>query len=473
MTTGHDLWDAEVWSVFITFFALLAAMFIANCLLRSFKALRRALIPSPVLGGFLLLLFCEAWRAATGTPLLNAGTLETITYHGLGLGFAAVSLKTVEKVKGRRAQRDVFNSSLITVSGYVLQGIVGLILSFGLFYVLGSWPAAGILIPMGFGQGPGQAYNWGHTYEASWGFTNGTSFGLTVAALGYVAASIGGIIYLNILRKKGDKRTLARGEEQHEVITAEMLGSPDELPVSGSMDKFTVQFALVFIAYAIAYGVMSVLSSMCDAAGGFLVTTGKPTFWGFNFIFGAIAAILVRSVLSGLQKKKVLKKKYINNFMLDRISGLMFDMMVVAAIGAIDLSAFERREFVIPLLLICAVAGVLTYFFVRRACKLLFPAYADEEFLAMYGMLTGTASTGVIMLREIDPRFETPACRNLIYQALWTMLLGCPLMLVMGLVAKSTTWLLITLGILTAMFVIFQLLIKNAVRINSKRTDGD
>ena len=33
-----------------------------------------------------------------------------------------------------------------------------------------------------------------------------------------------------------------------------------------------------------------------------------------------------------------------------------------------------------------------------------------------HGMLTGTASTGVILLREIDGNFKTPAADNLVYQ---------------------------------------------------------
>lgn len=55
---------------------------------------------------------------------------------------------------------------------------MGLVVTIGLYYLIDSFFASGILLPMGYGQGPGQAYNWGHTYEVSYGFTNGTSFGL-------------------------------------------------------------------------------------------------------------------------------------------------------------------------------------------------------------------------------------------------------------------------------------------------------
>ena len=47
----------------------------------------------------------------------------------------------------------------------------------------------------------------------------------------------------------------------------------------------------------------------------------------------------------------------------------------------------------------------------------------------MYGMLTGTASTGIILLREIDGEFETPAADNMVYQNFPAIVFGFPMML--------------------------------------------
>lgn len=44
----------------------------------------------------------------------------------------------------------------------------------------------------------------------------------------------------------------------------------------------------------------------------------------------------------------------------------------------------------------------------------------------MYGMLTGTASTGIILLREIDKDFKTPAADNLVYQNSPAIVFGFP-----------------------------------------------
>ncbi len=159
----------------------------------------------------------------------------------------------------------------------------------------------------------------------------------------------------------------------------------------------------------------------------------KPLIWGFNFLIGSVFAMLFKAGLRFLKRVNIVHREYLNNFMLNRIGGVMFDIMVVASIAAIDLSAFSRREFIVPLTAICLAGALITYWQVKFIAKRIFPAYADESFLALYGMLTGTASTGVILLREIDPMFETPAASNLIYQQLWAIVFGFPMLLLLGL----------------------------------------
>ena len=72
----------------------------------------------------------------------------------------------------------------------------------------------------------------------------------------------------------------------------------------------------------------------------------------------------------------------------------------------------------------------------------------------MFGMLTGTASNGMILLREIDPKFETPAANNLVLQALAAIVLGFPVLLLVGIAPQSLTSTWITLGILVAFWAV-------------------
>ncbi len=461
MTTGMNLWDADVWSFVLTLSLLFTAMIAANVLRNSFAFLRRALIPSSVLGGFLLLLVNWLCKAVFHTSLYPSATLETLTYHGLGLGFAALSLRRVEKKTDGRSRTGALDAGITVVNGYLLQAVLGLLVTLGCFYLIRSFFASGLLLPMGYGQGPGQAYNWGHTYEVSWGFENGTSFGLAVAAMGFVSASVGGVIYLNWLKRRGIfKGNL--GEDVKDELTLSTFTDDNEVPISESLDKFTIQLALVFLAYALAFLFMKGVNTLLDPAGAGakgIAATIQGMIWGFQFLFGSVFAILIKAVLNALKKKGIIHREYTNNFMQNRIAGFMFDLMVVASIAAIDLSAFKDHRFVLPLSLICVLGAVATFFYLRFVCKRVFPWYEHEAFLSLYGMQTGTASTGVILLRELDPKFETQAADNMVYHMPWAILFGAPMFLMVGIAPQDPGKSWIVLGACAALFLLFNVIL--------------
>ena len=460
MTTGINFWDGEVWAFIVTMFYLFAAMILANTLRNTIRPLRKLMIPSSVLGGLILLLVSVLYEEFSGKAMIPTVTLEMLTYHGLGLGFVAMALRNIEKKQDKRSRSGAFDTGVTVVSGYLIQAVAGLAISMICYYLLRSFWASGLLLPMGYGQGPGQAYNWGHNYEALYGFEGGTSFGLTVAAMGFLSASVGGVIYLNRLRRRGVLKE-SSGFVENEALTAEQLGGANEIPLAESMDKFTVQLALVFIAYIAAYLFMKAVDLLIEtnALGNFGYNTVRPLIWGFNFLFGTLFAILEKAILRGLHKSGVIKREYTNVFMQNRIAGFMFDVMVVASIAAIDLSAFGKSEFIVPLSVTCVAGAVVTYAYLRFLCPRVFPAYPHEAFLSLYGMQTGTASTGVILLREMDPNFETQASDNIVYHQPWAIVFGFPMLLLLPVAAQSIAKGWVTLGILAALFAVMQLIV--------------
>ena len=461
MTSGMNFWDGQVWSFIITMFYLFLAMMVANTLRNVIVPLRKLMVPSSVLGGLLLLLAGFLYRQITGNELIPASTLEMLTYHGLGLGFVAMALRNIEKKQDRHSRSGAFDSGVTVVSGYLIQAVAGLFISLVCYYLLDNFWASGLLLPMGYGQGPGQAYNWGHNYETLYGFTHGTSFGLTVAAMGFISASVGGVIYLNWLRRKGILKHSVDGIVQDEDLSMEMVTARDEVPLAESLDKFTIQLALVFIAYIAAYLFMMGIDTIIQTGvlGDFGYNTVRPLLWGFNFLIGSVFAMLEKAILRGLREKNIIHREYTNVFMQNRIAGFMFDLMVIASIAAINLSAFRERDFVITLTLICLAGAVATYFYLKNLCRRVFPMYEHEAFLSLYGMLTGTASTGVILLREVDPQFETQASDNIVYHQPWAIVFGFPMLLLLPVAAQTLLKGWIVLVILAALFAVMQLIV--------------
>jgi ESS family glutamate:Na+ symporter len=106
------------------------------------------------------------------------------------------------------------------------------------------------------------------------------------------------------------------------------------------------------------------------------------------------------------------------------------------------------------------VAGaVLTYVYLRILCRRVFAQYPHEAFLSLYGMLTGTASTGVILLREMDPNFETQASDNIVYHQPWAIVFGFPMLLLLPVAAQNPGRGWMTFGILVLLFIAMQLIV--------------
>jgi ESS family glutamate:Na+ symporter len=186
---------------------------------------------------------------------------------------------------------------------------------------------------------------------------------------------------------------------------------------------------------------------------GNLLPGFKSVIYGFNFLLGVVSVTLFKNVIGLLRKKSVIKKDYVNNFLMTRISNFFFDIMVVAGIAAIRLSILEKYWGII--IILSLVGLVVTYLYNLFVARTLFKEYSEEQFLTMYGMLTGTASTGVILLREIDPKFKTPAADNLVYQNFPAIVFGFPIMLLATFCPKNPvlTWFLL-FGFLIIMNVI-------------------
>ena len=64
----------------------------------------------------------------------------------------------------------------------------------------------------------------------------------------------------------------------------------------------------------------------------------------------------------------------------------------------------------------------------------------------MYGMLTGTISSGVLLLREIDPAFSTPAANNLVTGSSFGIIFGVPVLVLVGMAPKGDLMFYLTFG---------------------------
>jgi len=430
--------NTVLWNFIVQMGMIAAILILANIIRRRVPVIKKALMPTSVIAGFIAL----ALRL-TNVLKLDVTLMEMVTYHTIAIGFIALSLIIPKRESNYSKALTGSKTGALIVSTYLLQGVIGLAVSIGLAYTIrpGLFKAAGILLPMGFGQGPGQANNVGSTYE-NLGFYGGQSFALSIAAMGFVVACTVGVIYINILKRKNLLRDTSA--DVQETINIEEFENKNEIPVSESIDRFSIQIALVFVVYLATWLLATGITKLLQAAGSDFAKSLVPIIWGFNFIFGSMIAVMIRGIIKLCRKIGWIKRQYQNNYLLARISGYSFDLMIVTGICTINFEKLSGLWF--PFILMCILGTVLTFLYLRWICKKLYPDYYYEGFLSMFGMMTGVISSGILLLRELDPKFQTPAANNLVLGSSFGIGFGIPMLLLIGMAPKSDIMAVITVG---------------------------
>ncbi len=436
----------QVWSFLVQLGLLLLCMLAGNVLRRTIPAFRKCLIPSALLGGGLLLVG-NIIAKQFDFVLVDNRMMQVITYHCLAIGFAAMSMRT-EKSTVKTNKTQVVEFGALQGGTYMLQAFLGLGITIVLFLITryGSQVISyicGLILPLAYGQGPGNALTWdiNFTNTPATLFAGNGSYGLSLASIGFVVASVCGVFYINICKRRGTlhiRKHEAAGESAQQE-------EENEIPDNESVDKFTLQMGFVALAYALAFGFMYLLGSLSN----FL----NSIAWGFNFLWASLTAMAIKAAVKVLRKKNLMHRGYINNYQMDRISGFAFDLMIVAGVAAIEIN--DIKNYILPIVLLSVLGGIVTYVYIRKVAKNCFKGFEHEFFLMSFGTLTGTASNGVILMKEIDPGMKTPTSSLYVLSNFPAMVMIAPLLFLLNFAGSSFQNACIACGIFFLLWAVY------------------
>jgi len=474
------------WGVIIVL--LVGAMLIlSNILRRKIKFLRRLLMPTAVVAGLLGLIIKEVVFAVSSADTIPIGgyysyysyceilgemlysgpvplyfgrlfrqVLGGVIYHALPIAFIALALRdkkdyTQEISQGTKKTRraGAFKTGSLLVSSYMVQAVLGLVITIGLAFVIPQLlPGAGLFAPLGLGQGPPQSYAMGNVWNSETGDNIWHYFALTIAALGFLVSSVFGVFMLNrIAKRKGIQRT-----KDHENLTVgdmppQKFEEANEVPLSESIDKFTLQVCMVMGTYLLTIGIIFAIDVLFRLTGVAFLIGIVDVFWGFAFMIAMFVGFGVKGVLRKLMKNKVMNRKYPNTYMMNRIAGFAFDISIVSALWLISVAALGWLW--VPAVMIGVLGGVATALWLKFLTGRLYKDYKDEAFLAFFGQLTGTIACGTILSREIDPQFKTPATEDMVIGSAGAVVLAFPLLILVPLAAAGSNywWILGSLAV--------------------------
>ncbi|MEX0661385.1 MAG: hypothetical protein WEA58_08155 [Balneolaceae bacterium] len=432
--------DISVGTFFLDF-AWMGVLLAAAFIMRSrIPILQKYLIPANLLAGFLGLLV-----GTNGLGLLDLPTerLGSYVYHLLALLFIGLSLRTPKQEVGLSSMK--FGMAFIIT--YLIQGILGILIALGLIYTImpDLFAGIGFLPPLAFGMNPGIAYTIGDNWEG-FGFESGGVVGLTFSAIGFLVAYTAGIWIVKRGIKNGEAAYISKdqvlSEDLKTGIHSDSNGNDSGRLTTSSevIESLTVHIALIGLIYILTYGLVQVFETGLVYVGA---ENEVRTLWSFHFIVAALVALLVRKIMDMGSISQI-----IDDVTMTRISNLFMDFMIVASVAAISLVVVG--QYWVPLLLISIVVAISTWWVIRYLTKSAFAGFKLERFAAIFGNMTGTLQSGLVLLRILDSGMKSPVSFNLVYGSGMALFLGFPLLLLINAPVHYFTD--ITQGFIAVMF---------------------
>lgn len=436
------------WHYALYFCYIFIFMIIAKLLKEKTGLFKSIIIPTSLMAGFVGLVLGPE---VLGVFDFDINFYKSLVGHFMGVGFIALTLSGSKQTQGK----DSVNSGIFIVTNYVMQGIVGMIIVYGLIATIKPdlFPGLGLILPLAYGQGPGFASNIGGSWDLVLPFGYVQQYGLTLATAGFLVGGVIGIFLLNYFVRKHNI-SITRLNALKGIRTKQVtLRNVKEI---NFFDTLTSQIAWVSLLYALTYMVMKYLV----LGLGYLGPVGETIaslVKGFNFLFGILIALVFKQILKYLNTRGHRAQELIDDYVMQNLTSFAFNVMITSAVLAISLNVIKDYW---QLLLAMSIGGALTtWLFISWFGPKVFKVNTRHYMIAMFGMMTGTASTGLALLRGIDPDLETDVAKNLALGTAIATPLGLPLMALLAVPLTGYTtgqphFNLITLGALVVYLLI-------------------
>ncbi len=430
-------------------FILLCLLLGLGHLLRSrIKLLQRLYLPSCVVAGIAGLIIIQIFNSLQdkGTLLnhihvvLSQSTqpwsnlpsfLINVVFACLFLGVTLPKISTLWKRSGPQ----VAYGQIVAWGQYVV--------AIGLWLVLLQWlwpqlPSmfAGIL-PVGFEGGHGTAAGMEPVF-AHHGWAEGKDFALASATCGILSAIIVGMILVNWAVRKGythhkDAPAALPEDDSVGIIPVDRRPSAGRLTVrSDAIETFSLHIVVVGIAIGLGY---------LAKEGLVLLENAVPWLSEHKLLssFPLFPLCMLGGLVVQAFEQRFDKHNLIDLGITRRIQNSALDFLVVAAIATIKLNVILSG--LVPLLILVAAGIAWNVFCVLILARRILPDAWFERSIAELGQSMGVTATGLLLLRVVDPDYETPAadafaCKQLVHEpfmggGLWTGM-AIPLIAVIG-----------------------------------------
>lgn len=385
-------------------FAWIGIFLLVGMVLRAlFPPFRRYLIPACILGGL------SGLAAQAGGLLKLTGfavdnhLMQLVVFHLFNLTWIFLGLK-MPQPQADTGGGKTSGLRMVVWIGLLNLGILGLANFAGVggttvLHALGlnEGPASlGALTSAGFLGGPGQTLTISGVWTQASSCVGLNDFALAASSSGFVAAIVIGIPLMNLIARKRRIQLLTRPSPSEE---CGFYNECEETASAGNVT--TVPNNIDVLAYHLGLGLFTyALTFVCTAVLTVVLPKGLlPILWGLFFILCCLTGIIVRKVIV-----RVHKGHLCCNSVNARITNTLVDFLVCGTFMSIQVGAVGRywEGYLISVALVSAAVAVCCWYTCGRLEN-----NGPEYFAFLFGTWTGTISTGMVLLRMIDPENQS------------------------------------------------------------------
>lgn len=368
-----------------------ALLFVAKIIRSKVKLVQNLYIPSALIAGFLGLFL--------GKQFLNVipWSSEISSYSGILIAvlFGSMFLGNKEKASFKSMLNSVGDTFCVNAAAEIGQYALFILIGVAVLPLLfnGIHSAFGLMVPAGFIGGHGTAAAIGNALAAS-GWDEAVSIGQTFATIGLLGGIIGGVIIINIGARKNQTAIIEDVNKLPEDMLTGLVPKEKRTPVgentvnSMSIDVLTWHLSLILIAVGAAYYINSVITQVAPKLS-------IPVYG-----LALLCSVALQAIIRFFKMDDFVDKQIITH-----IGSSSTDYLVAFGVASINISVVLKYWLPIVVLSILGLIFVTVWFFV--VSPRFFRNYWFERGMYIFGMSTGVLATGVILLRILDPKFES------------------------------------------------------------------
>lgn len=297
----------------------------------------------------------------------------------------------IDKSMVKRLAGSCCYSYALTGMQYAIPLFLGVFLLTPLF---GVDPLFGTIVEQGWAGGHGTSGGMGAVFEEL-GWLDGQSLSTTSATVGLIYGIVAGVVLINIAIKKGwtasTKGSSRISNDEQELFTGDNQPVDTHSGISSSvLDNLAFHAALI----------------ACASMIGWIIHWSLKTYLHFSISW------FVTSLFGGLLLWQLILRHTsfagaVNKETFTRIQGFSLEFLVAGAVASVNVPVVVA--YAVPLIIQQVIMMICMWFMSTWYARRLYGKYWFENSMLMFGMYTGVAATGLLLLKTCDPEMESDA----------------------------------------------------------------